>query len=106
MEAFASIDKPSLFILDPNEDVKNLKELNELEKEHDNLFLLPLSLIKGNLVKKGIENLIPNDIINEAFKQEKGVQKLIRSTFPPKKQIEEYTIINEKKKEFAEFFCH
>lgn len=105
MEAFASIDKPSLFILDPNEDVKNLKELNKLEKEHDNLFLLPLPFIKDNLVKKGIENLIPNDIINEAFKQEKGVQKLIRST-SPEKHIEEYTIINEKKKQFAEFFVN
>ena len=105
MEAFASIDKPSLFILDPNEKVDALKHVEKLEREHDNLFLLQLPFIKDNLVKKGIENLIPNDIINEAFKQEKGVQKLIRNT-SPEKQIEEYTIINEKKKQFAEFFCN
>ena len=105
MEAFASIDKPSLFILDPNETVDDLKHLEKLEREYDNLFLLRLPFIKDNLVKKGIENLIPNNIINEAYKQEKGVQILNRST-SPEKHIEEYSIINKKKKEFAEFFVN
>ena len=105
MEAFASINKPSLFILDPNEKVDNLKHMEKLARKHDNLFLLQLPLIEDNLVKKGIENLIPNDIIMKAFKQEKGVQKLVRST-SPEKSIVEYTIINGKKKQLAEFFVN
>ena len=77
MEAFAVIAKPSLFILDPNEKVNNLKELNELEEKYDNLFLLQLPTIKDNHVKKGIENLIPNHIIEKAYKELEQVVQLL-----------------------------
>ena len=66
---FATIDKPSLFILDPNEEVKKLERSRELIAKHDHLFLLELSYQKDNHVKKGIENLIPNHIIEKAFKE-------------------------------------
>ena len=65
--AFATIDKPSLFILDPNENVKKLKRLRALIAGHDNLFLSELPYKEGNHVKKGIENLIPNRIIEKSL---------------------------------------
>ena len=103
MVACADIGKPSLFILDPNEKKpKNFKDLKKLEGEHDNLFLLELPYEENNLIKTGIENLIPNDIINKAFEKEQGVQKVVRST-SPEKHVEEY---NAKKKVLAEFFVN
>ena len=103
MEAFAVIDKPSLFILDPNENIGNLKRLRELIAEHDNLFLLELTYKEDNHVKKGIENLIPNHIIEKAFEKEQGAIKLIRS-MSPEKHVEEY--IANKKEQLAEFFVN
>ena len=101
MVACADMGKPSLFILDPNEKKpKNFKDLKKLEGEHDNLFLLELPYEENNLIKTGIENLIPNDIINKAFEKEQGVQKVVRST-SPEKHVEEYTA---KKKVLVEFF--
>ena len=103
MVACADIGKPSLFILDPNEKKpKNFKDLKKLKGEHDNLFLLELPYEENNLIKTGIENLIPNDIINKAFEKEQGVQKVVRST-SPEKHVEEYTA---KKKVLAEFFVN
>ena len=67
--AFATIDKPCLFISDPNENVEKPKRLRELIAEHDNLFLLELPYKEDNHVKKGIENLMPNHIIEKAFKE-------------------------------------
>ena len=101
IRTFATINKPSLFILDPNEKVEKFKRSRELIAKHDHLFLLELPYQKDNHVKKGIENLIPNDIINKAFEKEQGVLKLVRST-SPEKHVEEY--IANKKVQLADFF--
>ena len=107
MEAFASIDKPSLFIFDPNEKVNNLKVLKELEEKHDNIFLLQLPTEKDNHVKKGIENLIPNHIIEKAFKElDETVQLWTKQNHPEEPPKEEYTVHNNKKLQLAEFFVN
>ena len=103
IRTFATINKPSLFILDPNEKVEKFERSRELIAKHDHLFLLKLPYQKDNHVKKGIENLIPNDIINKAFEKEQGVLKLVRST-SPEKHVEEY--IANKKVQLAEFFVN
>jgi len=104
MEAFASIDKPSLFILDPNEQPSNMKDLNKLEGKHDHLFLLELPYQKDNHVKKGIENLIPNHIIEKAYKElEKVVQSLTKQHHG-EEPAEEYIAL--KKRDLAEFFVN
>ena len=102
MEAFAIIDKPSLFILDPNEKVNNLKGLNELEEKHDNLFLLQLPAIKDNHVKKGIENLIPNHIIEKAYKELDQVVQLLTKQHHGEEPTEQYNVL--KKRDLSEFF--
>jgi len=104
MKAFASIDKPSLFILDPNTDTKNPKGLNQLESEHDNIFLLRLQPIKSNYIKDGIENLIPNYIIEKAYKeQEKVIQTLTKQHYQ-EEPTKEYIAL--KKEDLAEFFIN
>ena len=103
MEAFAVIDKPSLFILDPNEKV-NLKDLNELEEKHDNLFLLPLPAIKDNHVKKGVENLIPNHIIEKAYKEPEQIVQLLTKQNYGEAPTEQYLVLN--KRDLAEFFVN
>ena len=104
MEAFAVIDKPSLFILDPNEKVNNLKALKELEEKHDNLFLLPLPSIKDNHVKKGIENLIPNHIIEKAYKELEQVVQLLTKEHYGEEPTKQYNVL--KKRDLAEFFVN
>ena len=103
IRSFATINKPSLFILDPNEKVRKLERSLELIAKHDHLFLLELPYQKDNHVKKGIENLIPNHIIEKAFEKEQGAIKLIRS-MSPEKHVEEY--IANKKEQLAEFFVN
>ena len=108
MEALASTDKLSLFILDPNEKVKNLEELKKLEKEYGNLFLLELRPIKDNHVEKGIENLIPNHIIEKACEQDQGVIfteiKTRRGTH--NEHVQEYVLYRNNKSVLAEFFVN
>ncbi|RKU20976.1 hypothetical protein C6500_07515 [Candidatus Poribacteria bacterium] len=104
IRSFATINKPSLFILDPNEKVRKLERSRELIAKHDHLFLLELPYQKGNHVKKGIENLIPNHIIEKASKvKNQGVQLWIKN-IDSSTRIEEYVVVN--KKELAEFFVN
>ncbi len=104
IRVFATINKPSLFILDPNEKVRKLERSRELIAKHDHLFLLELPYQKDNHVKKGIENLIPNNIIEKASEVEnQGVQLWVKK-IDSSKQIKEYVVIN--KKELAEFFVN
>ena len=104
MEVFAVIDKPSLFILDPNEKVNNLKDLNKLEEKHDNLFLLQLPAIKDNHVKKGIENLIPNHIIEKAYKELEQVVQLLTKQHYGEEPTEQYNVL--KKRDLAGVFVN
>ena len=104
MEAFASIDKPSLFILDPNEQPSNIKDLNKLEGKHDNLFLLKLPDKKDNHVKEGIENLIPNHIIEKAYKELEQVVQLLTKQHYGEEPTEQYNVL--KKRDLAEFFVN
>ena len=105
--AFATIDKPSLFISDPNENVEKPKRLRELIAEHDNLFLLELPYKEDNHVKKGIENLMPNHIIEKAFKElDETVQLWTKQNHPEEPPKEEYTVHNNKKSQLAEFFVN
>ena len=105
IRSFATIDKPSLFILDPNEEVKKLGRSRELIAKHDHLFLLQLSYQKDNHVKKGIENLIPNHIIEKAFKElNKTITLRTEKSHPDETPKKEYTVPNQKKSQLAEFF--
>ena len=105
--AFATIDKPCLFISDPNENVEKPKRLRELIAEHDNLFLLELPYKEDNHVKKGIENLMPNHIIEKAFKElDETVQLWTKQNHPEEPPKEEYTVHNNKKSQLAEFFVN
>ena len=98
----AGINKPSLFIVDPGEDPKQLKGCRQDIEKYDNLFLLELSYEENNHVKKGIENLIPNHIIEKASEvKNQGVQLWVKH-IDSNEQIEEYVVVN--KKELAEFF--
>lgn len=104
IRSFATINKPSLFILDPNEKVRKLERSRELIAKHDHLFLLELPYQKDNHVKKGIENLIPNHIIEKASEvKNQGVQLWIKN-IDSSTRIEEYVVVN--KKELAEFFVN
>ena len=104
IRTFATINKPSLFILDPNEKVEKLERSRELIAKHDHLFLLELPHQKDNHVKKGIENLIPNHIIEKASEiKNQGVQLWIKN-IDSSTQIEEYVVVN--KKELTEFFVN
>ena len=104
IRTFATINKPSLFILDPNEKVRKLERSRELIAKHDHLFLLELPYQKDNHVKKGIENLIPNHIIEKASEVENQGAQLWIKNIDSSKQIKEYVVVN--KKELAEFFVN
>ena len=105
IRSFATIDKPSLFILDPNEEVKKRGRSRDLIEKYDHLFLLELSYQKDNHVKKGIENLIPNHIIEKAFKElNKTITLRTEKSHPDEPPKEEYTVSNKKKSQLAEFF--
>ncbi len=104
MKAFATIDKPSLFILDPKENVKKLNAMKKLEEEYDNLFLLQLPIIEGNQVEKGIEHLIPNHIIERAYKELENVVQILIEQYHGEEPIEKYIV--KKKTDLAEFFVN
>ena len=98
--------KPSLLIVDPGEKRKNIKTLQKITEENNNLFLLKLPYTEGNYVKTGIENLMPNHIIKKAFEERIGnIEKLTRETYG-ETPVEEYKIENYNKKELAEFFVN
>ena len=104
IKALAGINKPSLFIVDPGEDPKQLKGCRQDIEKYDNLFLLELSCEENNHVKKGIENLIPNHIIEKASEvKNQGVQLWVKH-IDSNEQIEEYVVVN--KKGLAEFFVN
>ena len=101
---FATTDKPSLFVLDPNEKVKKLGRSRELIAKHDHLFLLELPYQKDNHVKKGIENLIPNRIIEKAYKELEQVVQLLTKQHHGEESTEEYLILQ--KPDLADFFVN
>ena len=97
-------DTPILFILDPGEKANNIRSLERNIEQYDNQFLLKLPYTEGNYVKKGIENLMPNRIIEEAFQEKIGrIEKITRETYG-ETPVEEYDPID--KKELAEFFVN
>ena len=104
IKALAGINKPSLFIVDPREDRKQIKGCRQDIEKHDNLFLLELPYEEHNPVKKGIENLMPNHIIQKAFRGKIGkIEKLTRETYG-ETPVEEYETNN--KEALAEFFIN
>ena len=102
IRTFATIDKPSLFILDPNERVSKLERSRELIAKHDHLFLLELPYQKDNHVKKGIENLIPNRIIEKAYKELGQVVQLLTKQHHGEEPTEQYLVLQ--KPDLADFF--
>ena len=102
IRTFATINKPSLFILDPNEKVDKLERSRGLIAKHDHLFLLQLPTVKNNYVKKGIENLIPNHIIEKAYTELKQVVQLLTKQHYGEEPTEQYITL--KKRDLAEFF--
>ena len=104
IKALAGISKPSLFIVDPGEDRKQIKGCRQDIEKHPNLFLLELPYEENNHVKKGIENLIPNRIIQKAFQEKIGkIEKLTRETYG-ETPVEEYETNN--KEALAKFFVN
>ena len=104
IKALAGINKPSLFIVDPREDRKQIKGCRQDIEKHDNLFLLELPYEENNHVKKGIENLMPNHIIQKAFQAKIGkIEKLTRETYG-ETPVEEYETNH--KEALAEFFVN
>ena len=104
IRSFATINKPSLFILDPNEKVEKLERSRELIAKHDHLFLLQLPTVKDNHVKKGIENLIPNHIIEKAYKELEQVVQLLTKQHYGEEPTEQYNVL--KKRDLAGFFVN
>ena len=104
IKALAGISKASLFIVDPGEDRKQIKSYRKDIEKHSNLFLSELSCEENNHVKTGIENLMPNHIIENAFeKGDKGVEFWTQH-IPSEKPIEVYKIVH--KERLAEFFIN
>ena len=93
-----------LFILDPNEKVRKLERSRELIAKHDHLFLLELPYQKDNHVKKGIENLIPNRIIEKAYEELKQVVQLLTKQNYGEEPTEEYLVLQ--KPNLADFFVN
>ena len=104
IRSFATINKPSLFILDPNEKVEKFERSRELIAKHDHLFLLQLPTVKDNHVKKGIENLIPNHIIEKAYKELEQVVQLLTKQHYGDEPTEQYNVL--KKRDLAGFFVN
>ena len=104
IRTFATINKPSLFILDPNEKVEKLERSRELIAKHDHLFLLQLPTVKDNHVKKGIENLIPNHIIEKAYKELEQVVQLLTKQHYGEEPTEQYNVL--KKRDLAGVFVN
>ena len=104
IRTFATINKPNLFILDPNEKVEKLERSRELIAKHDHLFLLELPYQKDNHVKKGIENLIPNHIIEKAYKKLEQVVQLLTKQHHEEEPTEQYLVL--KKRDLAGFFVN
>ena len=104
IRSFATINKPSLFILDPNEKVEKFERSRELIAKHDHLFLLELPYQKDNHVKKGIENLIPNHIIEKAYKELEQVVQLLTKQHYGEEPTEQYNVL--KKRDLAGFFVN
>ena len=104
IRSFATIDKPSLFILDPNEEVKKLGRSRELIAKYDHLFLLELSYQKDNHVKKGIENLIPNHIIEKAYKELGHVVQILTKQHHGEAPTEQYLVLQ--KPDLTDFFLN
>ena len=102
IRVFATINKPSLFILDPNEKVRKLERSRELIAKHDHLFLLELPFQKDNHVKKGIENLIPNHIIEKAYKELEQVLQILTKQYHGEEPTEQYLVLQ--KPDLVDFF--
>ena len=104
IKAFAGINKPSLFIVDPGEDPKRLRGCRQEIEKHNNLFLLELICEENNHVKKGIENLIPNHIIQKAYKELEQVVQLLTKQHYGQEPTEQYLVLQ--KPDLADFFVN
>ena len=103
--SFAHIkDAPSLFILDPGERVNNKKQLKQTIDKNDNLFLLELPYEENNHVKKGIENLMPNHIIQKAYEKKIGYIEKVTTEISEETTTVKYVVHKSNKKKLAEFF--
>ncbi len=100
--ALAGTDKPSLFIVDPREDRKQIKGCHQDIEKHDKLFLLELPYEENNHVKKGIENLMPNHIIEKASEKENQGVQLWEKHISSNQVVSEYQVVH--KEQLAEFF--
>ncbi len=86
MIAESDLDKPFLFILDPNERHDKMESFRKTIEERSNTYLVELCFQENNHIKTGVENLMPNEIIQKAFEQNIGdIQKVTKETFgtPP-----------------------
>ena len=104
IKALAGINKPSLFIVDPREDRKQIKGGHQDIEKYDNLFLLELPYEENNHVKKGIENLMPNHLIEKAFENSNGIVERLERHASPEQHSEEYIV--RRKNDLAEFFVN
>ena len=77
MIAEADLDKPFLFILDPNERHDKMESFRKTIEERSNTYLVELCFQENNHIKTGVENLMPNEIIQKAFEQNIGDIQLI-----------------------------
>ena len=102
VKALAGTNKPSLFIVDPGEDPKQLKGCRPDIEKHNNLFLLELSCEENNHLKKGIENLMPNHIIEKASEKENQGVQLWEKHISSNQVVSEYQVVH--KEQLAEFF--
>lgn len=104
MRVFGTINKPSLFILDPDGVKRKQGEMDRLVEAHSNIILLELKKNENNHIGKGIENLIPNQMIEKASEKEnQGVQLLTRRICLGR-EIQEYKVVG--KKQLADFFVN
>ena len=104
IKALAGINKPSLFIVDPGEDPKRLRGCRQEIEKHNNLFLLELLCEENNHVKKGIENLMPNHIIQKAYRELEQVVQLLTKQHYGKEPTEQYLVLQ--KPDLADFFVN
>ena len=97
---------PCLCILDPGEKVENRKELERIRDENDNRYLLPLSVQENNHMKKGIENLMPNHIVEKAYKELGRIVRFSTKEYHGEEPVEEYVVHNNNKKKLVDFFLN
>lgn len=104
--AETNVDIPFLFILDPNERHDKMASFRKTIEERSNTYLVELSFQENNHIKTGVENLMPNKIIQKAFEQNIGdIQKVTKETFGKRPSME-YEVKEDggRKDKLANFF--